>query len=62
MSLNMQHKGLIHGWEILPPILEMPSFLNITAFNGSWFSLKKMLIDLQKENFVEMEEVNLNDE
>lgn len=39
MSLHMQHKELIHAWEILLPILEMPLIHNITAFNGSfhWF-------------------------
>lgn len=30
MSLHMQHKGLIHAWEILLPIFEMPLIQNIT--------------------------------
>lgn len=30
MSLHMQHKGLIHAWEILLPILKMPLIQNVT--------------------------------
>lgn len=63
MSLHMQHKGLIHAWKILLPILEMPLIQNITqplmvVFIGSplkflqAFQIKKKK-DLSDENSVQ---------